>query len=294
MKKKIKQFFKLCISIIGKTVSFSVFALQLLRAKHNNVLKFKGHIEGRMAVIATGPSLKEDMPYILEDNYRTTTDFLMLNFSAFDSMFFELKPKHYCLADPMYFHSSWRDDEVFHFFDILNTKVDWDMTIYVPSLNRKMFVDFAKLTNPHLEVLGINTFEYKGFECLRHWFYKKGLASPPPQTVTNMAVFVGIQRGYQEMDLFGVDHTFLSALRINENNQLCQIYSHSYDEGEPEYKVIYRTDTNEVWRCGEYIVACGNMFISHDKLEKYAKSIDCHIVNHTKCSMIDSYERYHG
>ena len=33
------------------------------------------------------------------------------------------------------------------------------------------------------------------------------------------------------------------------------------------------------------------MFLSHDLLENYAKSIDCRIINNTKCSMIDSYER---
>lgn len=287
-----KRILKIILRIISNFFRLGAFLFSLRKAKHKEILKYEGRIDGRIAVIATGPSLKEDMPYIVEETYKKSTDILMLNFSAFDPMFFELRPKHYCLADPMYFRSSWRNEEVSRFFDVLNTRVDWDMTIYVQAIHRKSFLSFSKLSNPHLAVVGINTFEYKGFEGLRYWFYKKGLASPPPQTVTNMAVFVGIQKGYSEMDLFGVDHTFLSALRINEKNQLCQKYYHSYDKGEPEYKIIYRTDNNEVWRCGEYIIACGKMFISHDMLEKYAKSLGCRIVNHTKCSMIDSYERF--
>lgn len=165
------------------------------------------------------------------------------------------------------------------------------MTIYVPAQNLKQFVEFSRLVNSNIKVLGVNTIIYNGFEKFRSFFYRVGLSSPPPQTVTNLAIFVGINTGYQNIDLFGVDHTFLSALMVNEKNQLCQMYSHSYDEGEVEYKVVTRTDNNKIWKVGEYIIACGNMFLSHDLLENYAKSIDCRIINNTKCSMIDSYER---
>lgn len=55
--------------------------------------------------------------------------------------------------------------------------------------------------------------------------------------------------------------------------------------------MVTRTDNNKVWKVGEYITACGNMFLSHDLLENYAKSVGCRIINNTKCSMIDSYER---
>lgn len=291
---QLKKNLKFLFYVLKLFFTFLEFLIKLLKAKHKYILKWGKLQNGRMAVIATGPSLKEEMPYILEQVYRRNTDFLMLNFSAFDPLFFELMPKHYCLADPMYFKNSWRDEEVFRFFDILNTKVDWDMTIYVPADCRDGFIDFSKISNKHISILGINTIEYSGFESCRHYFYRKGLASPPPQTVTNMAVFIGIQKGYKNMDLFGVDHTFLSSLKINEKNQLCQIYYHSYDKEKPEYKVIYRTDNNEVWRCGEYIIACGKMFVSHDLLADYANKVGCHIVNHTKCSMIDSYERYSG
>ena len=290
LKRSIKSIFH-AIKIL---FSFLDFLIKILRAKHKNILKYEKQHEGRMAVIATGPSLKKEISYIQDQKYMESTDFLMLNFSAFDPLFFELKPKHYCLADPMYFKSSWRDKEVFRFFEIIDTKVDWNMTIYVPADSRNNFISFSKISNKYISVLGINTKEFNGFESFRHYFYRKGVASPPPQTVTNMAVFIGIQRGYRDIDLFGVDHTFLSSLKINEKNQLCQIYYHSYDKETPEYKVIYRTDNNEVWRCGDYIIACGKMFVSHDLLADYAKKVGCHIVNHTKCSMIDSYERFSG
>ena len=287
-----KSAIKKIIYCIKKLLDFVFFLILILvNGKHKNVLRLSKCKKNKIAIIATGPSLKEDVHIILDEDYKKQTDFLMLNFSAFDSLFFKLRPRHYCLADPMYFHSSWRDEEVFRFFNLLNNQVEWPMTIYVPAQNLKQFVEFSRLVNSNIKVLGVNTIIYKGFEKFRSFFYRVGLSSPPPQTVTNLAIFVGINTGYQNIDLFGVDHTFLSALMVNEKNQLCQMYSHSYDEGEVEYKVVTRTDNNKIWKVGEYIIACGNMFLSHDLLENYAKSIDCRIINNTKCSMIDSYER---
>lgn len=277
---------------LKELLDFISFLMRVfIRSRYRNVLKLSKSEKKRIAIIATGPSLKEDMDFILDKNYLEQTDFLMLNFSAFDSVFFKLRPQYYCLADPMYFQNTWRDEEVFRFFELLNNRVDWPMTIYIPALNLVRFRHFSHLNNSNIDIRGVNTTEYKGFERFRHFFYRIGLSSPPSQTVTNLAIFVGINAGYKKMDLFGVDHTFLSSLMVNEKNQLCQVYSHSYDKGQADYRVIIRTDDNRIWKVGEYIVACGNMFLSHDLLERYARSVDCHIVNNTKCSMIDSYER---
>lgn len=276
-------------------IEFCLFLVDfIVFGRFSDILKYNKniHTNQRLAVIATGPSLKNETAYIEKESYIKSTDFLMLNFSAFDSLFFKLRPKHYCLADPMYFHSSWRDEEVFRFYKLINEKVDWEMTIYVPALNFNSFVNFSKLTNKHIKIKKVNRIRYSGFNRLRFFFYRKGLASVGFQTVTNMAIFIGIQNGYPNIDLFGVDHTFLADLKINDKNQLCQKYAHSYDDGIPQYKVLFKTETNEVWKIGDYIIACGNMFVMHDLLELYAKSLGCRIVNHTVCSMIDSYERY--
>ena len=287
-----KSVIKKTVYCVKKLLDFVFFLILILaKGRYKHVLRLSKYKKNRIAIIATGPSLKEDVHFILDEDYKKQTDFLMLNFSAFDSLFFKLRPQHYCLADPMFFQSSWRDEEVFRFFYLLNSQVEWDMTIYVPAQNLKQFIKFSRLDNSNIKVLGVNIVVYNGFEKFRNLFYRVGLSSPPPRTVANLAIFVGINTGYQNIDLFGVDHTFFSALMVNEKNQLCQIYSHSYDEGEVEYKVVTRTDNNKVWKVGEYITACGNMFLSHDLLENYAKSIDCRIINNTKCSMIDSYER---
>ena len=136
MKSEIKKI----IYCIKKLLDFVFFLILILvNGKHKNVLRLSKCKKNKIAIIATGPSLKEDVHIILDEDYKKQTDFLMLNFSAFDSLFFKLRPRHYCLADPMYFHSSWRDEEVFRFFNLLNNQVEWPMTIYVPAQNLKQF-----------------------------------------------------------------------------------------------------------------------------------------------------------
>lgn len=287
-----KSVIKKIVYGIMKMLEFVYFLMVLVvKVKHKHVLRLPRQKKNKITIIANGPSLKEDVHFLLDEDYRKQTDFLMLNFSAFDSLFFKLRPQYYCLTDPMYFQSSWRDEEVFRLFNLLNNQVEWPMTIYVPAQNMKQFVKFSRLDNSNIKVLGVNTVTYRGFERFRNFFYRVGLSSPIPQTVANLAIFIGINAGYQHMDLYGVDHTLFSALMVNEKNQLCLIYPHSYEEETLEYKVVRRTDNNEVWKVGDYIIACGTMFLSHDLLESYAKSVGCHIINNTKCSMIDSYER---
>ena len=45
---------------------------------------------------------------------------------------------------------------------------------------------------------------------------------PIAQTVTNMAIFVGINSGYNQVSLYGVDHTFFDSMCVDKNNRLCK------------------------------------------------------------------------
>ena len=284
MKTLLKQLIRWC----KQTIQFIEYLLMLCIKKKAHLPK--PSFQGSLAILATGPSLKSDLPLFEMEEYKNI-DKMVMNFFAFDDVFFKLKPKHYCLADPMYFHHSWRDEEVFRLFNIFQNKVDWDMNIYVPVSILKEFTTFSQLKNPHLKIWGANTLAYRGYEKFRMFFYRKGHAMPTPQTVTNFAIFIGLNLGYTEIRLFGVDHTFLSSLRVNDKNQLCQEYSHYYDEGNIEYKILYRTEDNEVWKIGDYIMSVGQMFKSHDLLAEFAKYKGIQILNYTKGSMIDSYER---
>ncbi len=44
---------------------------------------------------------------------------------------------------------------------------------------------------------------------------------PLAQTVANMVIYVGTNSGYQQIGLYGVDHTFFDSMCVDGNNRLC-------------------------------------------------------------------------
>jgi hypothetical protein len=115
---------------------------------------------------------------------------------------------------------------------------------------------------------------------------------PRIQTVANLAIFIGLNSGYSKVNIYGVDHTFVGNLEINNKNQLCSVDTHFYDGGISILKPLIRNDNDEIWKISDYLEAIANMFKSHDQLSQYAQYLKINIVNYTSCSMIDSYVRH--
>lgn len=247
------------------------------------------HRGGKVAVLANGPSLKETFAQREHDVAFHETDFIVLNFFAFDPIFQELKPQHYCLADPMYFEKNHRYDEVQRLFGIFQNEVTWDMHLYIPAACYKQFIAFSQLNNPRIHIVSSNTVQYFGYTAFRNWFYKKGLAMPCIQTVANLAIYIAINAGYDEINLFGVDHTFFDGIMVDENNRLCNKPKHFYEK-EVQLQPIL-TPKGNIWKIADYIYAISILFKSHDLLADYAKYIGTDILNCTQCSLIDSYPR---
>lgn len=275
-----------------RVTSEFIFFLCNLVAHRGFIDPFKKKYSGTIAVLANGPSLNEILPRLEIDKNFENIDFLVLNFFAFDDIFFRIRPKHYCLADPMFFrenHRPERNDDVRRLFDILQNNVDWDLHLYIPKHFAKNFVRFAKITNPKIEIIIINCIEYKGYESLRNFFYRKGLAAPYVITVANMAVFTAINLRYDKILLYGFDHTFFDFL-VDEKNRFCYKAIHFYDEGTVSYKPMLNGDGSQV-KISRYLEYIACLFKSHDDLSVYAKYMHTEIINCTPCSLIDSYSR---
>lgn len=273
------------------TAMFIYFLLNLVACKRFfNPIKKK--YEGSIAILANGPSLKEVLPRLEIDEEFRNIDFLVMNFFAFEEIFFHIKPKHYCLADPMFFKENHRPErvgDVRKLFDILQNNVDWDLHLYVPSHFSKNFVRFSKITNKKISIVVFNCVEYKGYESLRNIFYKRGLATPYVATVANLAIFACINCGYSKILLYGVDHTFFDFC-VDEKNRLCRKETHFYDEGKVFLKPMLNSDGTVV-KISRYLEFLADLFKSHDYLSSYAKYVNAEIINCTSCSLIDSYAR---
>lgn len=241
-------------------------------------------------LLCNGPSLKDVLPTI-----RTMVgkDFIVVNFLGNDPIFNVIKPKYYTLMDGLFFYNKPNNrymEKLVTLYNNLNTMVTWPMTIYVPLHYKKMFIRFSKLNNPNIRVIGLNTIAIdKASRLLRHCAYRKGWAMPNAQTVAIESIFAMINEGYKRICLYGVDHTFLDGLKVTEENQLVHVYQHFYEK---EYKSVPVVDAfnNAPTMSGE-LQTIVNIFRSHELCRLYADEVGCKIINLTKGSQIDSYER---
>jgi hypothetical protein len=272
------------------TFRFISFLLtSILKKSYRNKLEM--NCEGTLTVFANGPSLREDLKELDKSGFIfSNADYLVVNFFAFDSNFMKIKPRHYCLADPMFFADSLKTKDVQKLYVLFEKYVNWEMFLYIPVNRFNDFIKYSKITNTNIKVIKLNVNSYSGYEKFRYFFYKKGLAMPTPQTVANFAIFVGLNRGYKELKLYGFDHTFFDSLQVNDKNQLCNKELHFYNK-EATLKPILKIFNGEQYKISDYLKDITNMFASHDLLNCYAEYLDVKILNCTKNSMIDSYCR---
>lgn len=285
------RFLRKVLAFISNLFLFFIFILNALcnfiRLKRFPYKKTKS---GRLTLLANAPSLKEVLPRVLTDEEFKNTDFVVLNFFANCEEFSKIKPQHYCFADPMFFKKQHKYEEVRSIFNKLDTEVDWQMSIYIPAQCKSDFIKLSHFSNPNLKVVPINDTKYKGFPIFANWFYKHNLAAPIFSTVAIEAIYLGINSGYDQIDLYGVDHTFFDGLCVNENNEVCTLEKHFYNDT-PVLKPIVRNDTSKVYKMSDYVHYIGLMFISHNVMRSYSDYLKVDIFNHTKCSLIDSYKR---
>tara|TARA_B110000046_G_C13025143_1_gene413539 strand:- start:2404 stop:3264 length:861 start_codon:yes stop_codon:yes gene_type:complete len=245
---------------------------------------------GKLVIIANGPSVKSDIENIKKN--KGEAEFMVMNYMALDDVFYELKPEHYCFVDPMFFQETHRKNEAQNLFSILNEKVDWKLTIYIPIYYASKFNSFSNLKNKNINVIVINNCKYMGFEKSRNYFYKLGLSCPEIYSVVSMGIYIGIKSEYDCLNLYGVEHTFFDNLQVNEQNQLCAVYNHFYQSiASNELKPIKKINTGEVWKVSDYIIEKGLLFKSHDQLNSFAEYMGISIINCTVNSLIDSYDR---
>jgi hypothetical protein len=286
MKKIIKGILKFTFDTAG----FVCFLLELMYwRRFCNPIKTK--CSGALVVLTNGPSLKEIIPLLTASDEFKNVDYIVVNLFAFENVFFQIKPKYYCLADPMFINDkdAHRKDSILKFFNILQNEVDWDMSIYVPNkLFRDKFLSYSQITNKYVHCIPLNSIEYRGYDSFRYFFYKKGLSMPVIQNVSIMAIYAGLNMNYSDIRLYGADHTFFDSICVNDQNQLCNRNKHFYEK-EVELKPII--DNGILWKVSDYFLAMSIVFRGHDILNGYAKYLNAKIVNYTKVSMIDSYER---
>ena len=249
-----------------------------------------GTPRGTMAILGNGPSLAEELPELLRDP--GDRDFMAVNYFALDERFTLLRPSYYVLSDPMFFRDSACRDRVRALYATLARKVAWPMNLYVQYYNPEGFDYRAALPNSNIRIVRFHTQMYRGFRSLEFWLFRRGLGSANFGTVVQVGEYVALLLGYKRIELYGVDHTLLDGLCVDDGNRLCRIDRHYYDGAEAAApQPIYKKVPHVPYTMADYLAEVAELFRGHEVLRDYAAALGARIVNRTRGSMIDAYER---
>lgn len=277
------------LSFFGDVYNSFRFLYRHLREKKrygNYYFQYKSLNNGAAVyVLANGPSLSEEIDFLLKNNADLSNS-LVVNFFSESDLFLQIKPKFYCLADPMYNVERLMTQREIDTFDTLNKNVNWPMTLFIWKSAETIISRY--ITNPNIIIKGLSILTFEGFERNRYKYYKKGIAVPSYVNVTIMALYALLNLGYSTIYLYGVDHSFLAGLGVNDNNRLCMVDKHFY--GTEKYEFGAKMD-GTLWTMKDFVYDKYLTFVEHEIMRGYADYLGAQIINCTKDSWIDAYIR---
>ena len=146
---------------------------------------------------------------------------------------------------------------------------------------------------PHIRIVPFHTLMYRGFRRLEFRLYRHGLGSANFGTVVQVGEYIALLLGYKRIELYGVDHTLLEGLCVDGENRLCRADRHYYDDGAPAAlrPMFQKAPRRPLYDVGLIWPMVAELFRGHEVLRDYAATLGARIVNRTRGSMIDAYER---
>lgn len=237
----------------------------------------------RIIILGNGPSLANAIRNDLSKLQSSPS--LAVNFAANAEEFQMLAPRYYVLADPHFFNGV-DDPNVKRLHENINCKVNWKMTLFVPS-NFKNAT--AWLNNRNVDVEYFNPVGTEGFKWLTDMAYRTGRGMPRPRNVMIPAIMIAILLGYKEIYLAGADHSWMKTISVDEQNRVISVQPHFYKDNDAEKERVTTTYMN--YRLHDIVNSFYVAFKAYHEIAAYATTHGIHIYNSTPESFIDAFER---
>lgn len=233
-----------------------------------------------LVVLGNGPSLRPllaDHASFLHDK-----ELMMVNFSATSDEYTRFCPKYYLLMDPAFF-----DDEAtrLKLFVPMVDKTKWEMHLFVP-VSAGRHADWQEMVSrsPYIHIHWFNATPVEGVEGFRYRCYSKRAGMPRPRNVLVACLMVALQLPYKTIYLAGADHSWMKEIWVDENNVVNEDRAHFYDRNSTQ-RVVTSNKLHEL------LDSMAIAFRSYHDVEGYSKKIGKKIINITKGSFIDAFER---
>ena len=234
-----------------------------------------------LSVLLNGPSLTETIQYL----DRSKTDVMMVNEAVKTDLYRELKPEYFCVADFLYFRPTKENYMLFKSMEEINRDV---VLFYPGNLNQSVILwgrDFN--IRPVYAVSMFWDVEAYSYNLLR-----QNSISPYFINVGIMALYVGIQLGYKKIVLYGADLSIFKDLSVNEDLQVEAVIMHYYEK---EPKKINQTQMfRRSYNMTHEMRTLYQTFAQFSVVARYAADAGVKILNMSRESMLDCFEKYRG
>lgn len=235
--------------------------------------------EKPLIIMGNGPSFRDTIDNHLD--ILCQNDTLAVNFAANSPEFFQIKPRYYTLADPLFFEDSDAENMI-ALYDNLN-KVDWQMTLIIPVKAP------VKVKNPNITVERFNMVGVDGARWLKHILFDSRMAMPRPRNVLIPSIMAAIWLGYKEIYLVGADHSWMKSISVDNDNHVVSIQTHFYKDSNKE--LGRKRDLFANVKLHEVAHSYYTAFKAYHTILDYITPKGVKIYNATPKSFIDAFER---
>ena len=258
--------------LICKKLLYFLLRFTSILCKNNKYDNFGEDI----VILGNGPSLKKSKYKKIKADFCCVNDYPIEN-----KLFFEIKGKYLCLADPLYFCKDNKIERVERLLSVL-MKVNWNMYIIYPK-NFKLTIN-----NKYIHFIRLNITNITNINSRFDFFLlNNNIFSCGAQNVIILAMYYFILSRYKTIYLFGVDMSEFKYYFIDSD---CRIYKepdHFYKEERLYIDFVKKGDFDVL--LGYYV----EMFKEFKNISKFAKHNGTAVYNCSINSYIDVFEKKH-
>jgi hypothetical protein len=245
------------------------------------------------SLLGNGPSLKETLNEDL--HFLKQTELVAVNNFATSGYYETLQPTNYVIHDPafyLYDGVNFKRADIEGTFKVISENTTWPINIYVQQRAKKsVYLKNLPIQNPNIRLVHYNYTIFEGISAVKHWFFEKGWAMPQAQNVLVVALYLGIRRKFEEIYLFGADHSWHEQYRLNDDNVLELKHEHFYSKSDNKHIVVIDVNHNSTVTMSQQFASLAKAFRGYEILKEFAKYQKVRVLNASKKTYIDAFSR---
>jgi hypothetical protein len=246
----------------------------------------------KILILGNGPSLTRDLHE--HRNFLTAKDIICVNHFPSTDFYTKLKPAIYITGAP----DLWLDDIDEQFilqskilFNNIANKTTWPMEFYIPYEAKKHMRWQNQIAhNKNIQIHYYNNVPIEGWRWFKFTCFNLTWGMPRPHNVMIPSLMISIWKGYKRIYLLGADHSWLSEISVTDENEVLINQKHFYDAQSSVGKPLDKRGKGKR-NLSELLHKFTTAFASYFEIKAFAKKKNVTILNATKGSFIDAFDR---